>query len=908
MATTIPLAPEYSGPIALRSNPLTFPADAESQYTYLAGFSVDWNTTITAMNTAIAETEAFSDSAETNKDLAETAATNAENSATQAAADAGSANGNPLGDYANGLTFNSHNDYVSENGLFRLKDSVSTPYTTNTTTYPLATDDPNLAPWSNVDVLKSIALALNVLREAILNGVAGQQITAQTQYLHNPDDQATWGLPSGVGAGEVIVSVVGDQLETDVSSPSAYTLVNVDTLNRSATMDSIINNPTLKVGHRVVVTDRGGAVFDCVLTSAVTPNTYDIVRSVVSPQLSLVLDFSGSLDLKYLGLKADGTSDDTNVVLYALANYRDIEIPEGTVLITDTLFSPLSVSPTRPDILHGERAGLRFRGAGPNRSIFKMMPNNTIRHGMIFGNYTEEVPSTVYQAAYLDIGGFTILLANDKVMRPFKIREGYNSTASNIRVCVIAEDTLTNNTDWRGVSFDGSLGCTYSGIYVDTHESTDRTGLTGMRVGNSTRLTSDAGSGNGSSTTSTTIKNSYMRLCQFALKDEDSNGCGFDGVTLESSQYGAYVTGPLSSTYKMCYVENNDYPYYVDGSSSQTASGLSILGGYINYASATGAKAGGALTTNGVDQYTRDPYPITAINASNISITDVQMLGTYSLNGFVNVQQGLGTIRMQAQNQGSSIAVAASNDKPITNYNIASGTNLIKLSCAGHGAIIGDLVGVLNSSVGKAGGLVVGAPLMHVVFVNGVNELWVIASTDLTNLATGSAGGSMTGDLRRYVSDTFKVPKVDRPRQVTFTDCTQEVLGYSERITAPPTARRLPLNGVAGAEYYICDTWTYVMHSQRFASVAPVAAVVNYTYVQFIYPDNYSSSPINNLTPDLQGDDIQTTSEIGYLVPPGTKILVELTSSDLTVGGGSNTRTEVVKVYLQRIPNFIESF
>ena len=231
MATTIPLAPEYSGPIALRSNPLTFPADAESQYTYLAGFSVDWNTTITAMNTAISETEGFSDSAETSKDLAETAATNAENSATQAAADAGSANGNPLGDYANNIIFNSHNDYVSENGLFRLKDSVPTPYTTNTTLYPLATDDDNLAPWSNVDVLKSIALALNVPREAILNGVAGQVITASTEFAYNPVNQTTYGLPAGIGVGEVIISVVGDQLETDVSSPSTYTLRAVSTDN-----------------------------------------------------------------------------------------------------------------------------------------------------------------------------------------------------------------------------------------------------------------------------------------------------------------------------------------------------------------------------------------------------------------------------------------------------------------------------------------------------------------------------------------------------------------------------------------------------------------------------------------------------------------------------------------------------
>ena len=59
MATNIPLAPVYAGPIALRSDPIGFPAAAEAQYTYLAQFSPDWNVTITAMNVAIAETEGF---------------------------------------------------------------------------------------------------------------------------------------------------------------------------------------------------------------------------------------------------------------------------------------------------------------------------------------------------------------------------------------------------------------------------------------------------------------------------------------------------------------------------------------------------------------------------------------------------------------------------------------------------------------------------------------------------------------------------------------------------------------------------------------------------------------------------------------------------------------------------------
>ena len=142
--------------------------------------------------------------------------------AAQAAADAGAATGNPLGDYATGLVFNSHNDYTKDDVLYKLKDSVGTPYTTNATTYPTASDDPNLVAWSNVDVLKSIALALNVPREAILNGVAGQVITAGTKYIYDPVDQTTYGIPAGVGAGEVVDSIAAGILQTNVKP---YTLI-----------------------------------------------------------------------------------------------------------------------------------------------------------------------------------------------------------------------------------------------------------------------------------------------------------------------------------------------------------------------------------------------------------------------------------------------------------------------------------------------------------------------------------------------------------------------------------------------------------------------------------------------------------------------------------------------------------
>lgn len=659
-----------------------------------------------------------------------------------------------------------------------------------------------------------------------------------------------------------------------------------------------------KNGDRLEVTDRGNAPFIVTLTGAV--NGFSVLDAGVGRYAKLD---SSSVNIAYLGAIGDGVFDNTNVINFALDNFRDVYCEEGKFFITDTITSAMSVSSIRPDLIHADYVGLKFKGAGSQKTIFIMEPSYSPRHCFLFGNYTEEVPSVIYAAAYLDIGGFSVIMKNASTTIGVRVREGYNSSAKDIRVGVFAENTLTTTTEFIAFSINGGINCSFEQLNFDSHESIDRIGIVGFLCNNSTRLTTGAGSGNGAGLTSSTFKDCYSRLCEYALKDEDTNGCLYTECVLESSTYGAYTTGALSSKFKDCYVENNQYPYYANGTSTQTASGLDIVGGYINYSSPTGAKAGGSITSDGATGLTRAPSPITAINSSLISVQGLQLLGSHTLNRLVDVQGSAGNIRIQAQTQGSSIAVPSSSDKAITNYNIAAGTNYIKLTVAGHGCTIGSIVGVISASVGTAGGLNVSAPLMHVVFVNGVNEIWVVASTDLLKAATSNINLAMTGSLRKYDSDTGKIPKIESPRNTILIDCVTETITFAEYLTAIPTAKNLLLNGVTGAESYECDTWTYVMYAHRFASVAPISSVTNYVDVKFKYPSpTYTSTKVGNTGSDLQGSVTQVIAEIGYLVPPKTKIYAEITSGDLTSGGGSNTRAETVKVYLQRVPNYHESF
>jgi len=187
------------------------------------------------------------------------------------------------------------------------------------------------------DILKSIALALNVPREAVLNGVAGQVITAEKEYLHNPDDQATWELPAGVGAGEVIVSVVGDQLETDVSSPSAYTLISiVDNYNKLRSANKKQSHTLL---YRDSAGDDGGGLFvfdDSDLSGFVTADLLSGLYVAPSDDLT---GASGAWVRQWDGwnIRPDWFGDQQNAVLYAT---NALIALGGNVLLLNKRYKP----------------------------------------------------------------------------------------------------------------------------------------------------------------------------------------------------------------------------------------------------------------------------------------------------------------------------------------------------------------------------------------------------------------------------------------------------------------------------------------------------------------------------------------------------------------------------------------
>lgn len=80
------------------------------------------------------------------------------------------------------------------------------------------------------------------------------------------------------------------------------------------TLADAVVNTSLKAGYTVELKERlsgegGGGTWDVVLTSSVTPNTFNIIQSVNDPSLSFVLRSNSLTDARSFGLRGDDSTD-----------------------------------------------------------------------------------------------------------------------------------------------------------------------------------------------------------------------------------------------------------------------------------------------------------------------------------------------------------------------------------------------------------------------------------------------------------------------------------------------------------------------------------------------------------------------------------------------------------------------
>ena len=94
-----------------------------------------------------------------------------------------------------------------------------------------------------------------------------------------------------------------------------------------------VADTSLAVGDVIILKDRADGVFDVVLTSGVTPNTFDIIISTVDALISFVLRLSDEINLIAFGGIDDNSTDNTALITLAIATFNDSAFPFFGILI-----------------------------------------------------------------------------------------------------------------------------------------------------------------------------------------------------------------------------------------------------------------------------------------------------------------------------------------------------------------------------------------------------------------------------------------------------------------------------------------------------------------------------------------------------------------------------------------------
>ncbi|UGC98024.1 polygalacturonase [Oceanospirillum phage vB_OsaM_PD0307] len=192
----------------------------------------------------------------------------------------------------------------------------------------------------------------------------------------------------------------------------------------------------LKEGNAVGLAERlagfgGGAVWDVVLTSSVTPDGYGIVQSTGTPTLSLVLRKEAVNTWKQYGAKGDGVQDDTAAIQAALDAKGTLMIDDSTYLLTDRVNVPSDTN-------------LVF--AGTNINITSVGANG------------EEGAINIANASSVTVTGKATLTGNNVVCSGISATDSDNVHISGITAI---------NFDWSGVLFGASTNCTATDCHAD---------------------------------------------------------------------------------------------------------------------------------------------------------------------------------------------------------------------------------------------------------------------------------------------------------------------------------------------------------------------------------------------------------------------------------------------------------
>ena len=352
----------------------------------------------------------------------------------------------------------------------------------------------------------------------------------------------------------------GSVSELVTGSGQAENVLSRDTLN-----DAVIDT-SLQAGLSINIAERttgngGGAMWDVVLSSTVTENTFDIVQCTGVATLSLVLRIEGEVNVKTFGATGDGATDDYTSVLAAIKTGLPLYWPAGNYIIgTSFDYNALDLAgfDVRNVIWRGDGSDdtdgggttISYTGTGTFLPLGIISPQNyqatvSMRNIYFKGNGAIGHTATTYF-------GFQTVTRNDNGCD--STQTCMNLTNSGIFHSKISEcrfkfwDTAihqeedffglnlmsclfhTNNKGWKiGVNCTSSTAfkCEWAGHYAGVHIYSSNQGIT---VKDCTFEANDAGAGMLISASQMTIikDNYFSSLCALVGADAGTptNGAG----------------------------------------------------------------------------------------------------------------------------------------------------------------------------------------------------------------------------------------------------------------------------------------------------------------------------------------------------------------------------------------------
>ena len=124
------------------------------------------------------------------------------------------------------------------------------------------------------------------------------------------------------------VQIWADSVSEFATTADGVIVKNFATLALAVADTGLVDGDALNIAERTTG-NSGGAMWNVVLSSTVTENTYNIVQCTGVGTLSLVLRVDGEVDVRAVGCTGDGTTDDSD------AGQAAMDISEGVVYMSE---------------------------------------------------------------------------------------------------------------------------------------------------------------------------------------------------------------------------------------------------------------------------------------------------------------------------------------------------------------------------------------------------------------------------------------------------------------------------------------------------------------------------------------------------------------------------------------------